>query len=124
MSMIFISETCPPENSKEIPPFLCRAPICVLSIIMLSLSFFFPPRKVLRFSCYINIVLILLQYQYANYSNSDYKNMGPRSLKLQLFNQRSDFSSALFSSGLLIVCLQMFYLALVTLAMTKECSKP
>lgn len=64
----FSSETCPSENSKEIPPLLCTAPI---------------------------------KYQYANYSNSDYKNTGAGSLKLQLINQRSDFSFALFSGGLL-----------------------
>ncbi|XWS23095.1 hypothetical protein CRYUN_Cryun29cG0092000 [Craigia yunnanensis] len=42
-----------------------------------------------------------IKYQYANYSNPDYKDTRKGSLKLQLINQRSDFSFALFSSGLL-----------------------
>ncbi|KAJ8548018.1 hypothetical protein K7X08_021254 [Anisodus acutangulus] len=39
----------------------------------------------------------LLQYQFANRSNPNYKRTGKGSLKLQLINQRSDFSFALFS---------------------------
>nr|GME18307.1 probable inactive purple acid phosphatase 1 [Ipomoea batatas] len=41
-----------------------------------------------------------IKYQFANYSNSKYKETGKGSLKLQLINQRSDFSFALFSGGL------------------------
>ncbi|WRX16305.1 Calcineurin-like phosphoesterase domain [Theobroma cacao] len=42
-----------------------------------------------------------IKYQYANYSSPDYKDTGKGSMKLLLINQRSDFSFALFSSGLL-----------------------
>lgn len=42
-----------------------------------------------------------IKYQYANYSSPNYKLTGKGSLKLQLINQRSDFSFALFSGGLL-----------------------
>ncbi|XP_052198575.1 probable inactive purple acid phosphatase 1 [Diospyros lotus] len=42
-----------------------------------------------------------IKYQYANYSNPEYKDTGKGSLRLQLINQRSDFSFALFSGGLL-----------------------
>lgn len=41
-----------------------------------------------------------IKYQYANYTSPNYKNTGKASLKLQLINQRSDFSFALFSGGL------------------------
>ncbi|KAJ4945337.1 hypothetical protein NE237_026723 [Protea cynaroides] len=41
-----------------------------------------------------------IKYQYANYSNSNYKDTGNATLKLQLINQRADFSFALFSGGL------------------------
>ncbi|XP_027100097.1 probable inactive purple acid phosphatase 1 isoform X1 [Coffea arabica] len=40
-----------------------------------------------------------IKYQYANRTNPTYKNTGKGSLKLQLINQRSDFSFALFSGG-------------------------
>ncbi|KAI4386410.1 hypothetical protein MLD38_004342 [Melastoma candidum] len=42
-----------------------------------------------------------IKYQFANYSSSEYKKTGKGSLKLQLINQRSDFSFALFSGGIL-----------------------
>ncbi|KAK9191594.1 hypothetical protein WN943_020207 [Citrus x changshan-huyou] len=42
-----------------------------------------------------------IKYQYANYSSPRYKGTGKGSLKLMLINQRSDFSVALFSGGLL-----------------------
>lgn len=42
-----------------------------------------------------------IKYQYANYSTPDYKDTGKGFLKLRLINQRSDFSFALFSGGLL-----------------------
>lgn len=45
------------------------------------------------------IAQLILQYQYANYTNPDYKVTGEASLKLQLINQRSDFSFALFTGG-------------------------
>uniref|UniRef100_A0A2N9EUH3 Purple acid phosphatase n=1 Tax=Fagus sylvatica TaxID=28930 RepID=A0A2N9EUH3_FAGSY len=41
-----------------------------------------------------------IKFQYANYSSPEYKNTGKGYLKLQLINQRSDFSFALFSGGL------------------------
>ncbi|KAJ7953915.1 Purple acid phosphatase [Quillaja saponaria] len=41
-----------------------------------------------------------IKYQYANYSNDKYRHTGEGFLKLQLINQRSDFSFALFTGGL------------------------
>ncbi|CAH9131572.1 unnamed protein product [Cuscuta epithymum] len=41
-----------------------------------------------------------IKFQFANYSNSKYIETGNGSLKLQLINQRSDFSFGLFSGGL------------------------
>ncbi|KAF9591522.1 hypothetical protein IFM89_004576 [Coptis chinensis] len=41
-----------------------------------------------------------IKYQFANYSNPGYGNTGEGSLRLQLINQREDFSFALFSGGL------------------------
>ncbi|XP_060669417.1 probable inactive purple acid phosphatase 1 isoform X1 [Ziziphus jujuba] len=41
-----------------------------------------------------------IKYQYANYSSPEYKVTGKGLLQLQLINQRSDFSFALFSGGL------------------------
>ncbi|KAI4328297.1 hypothetical protein L6164_020660 [Bauhinia variegata] len=41
-----------------------------------------------------------IKFQYANYSNRNYRNTGKGFLKLQLINQRSDFSFALFTGGL------------------------
>ncbi|XP_043705691.1 probable inactive purple acid phosphatase 1 isoform X3 [Telopea speciosissima] len=41
-----------------------------------------------------------IKYQFANYSNPNYKDTGNGTLKLQLINQRADFSFALFSGGL------------------------
>ncbi|KAG2323746.1 hypothetical protein Bca52824_006474 [Brassica carinata] len=41
-----------------------------------------------------------IKFQYANISNPRYNSTGIGSLKLQLINQRSDFSFALFSGGL------------------------
>lgn len=43
------------------------------------------------------------QYQFANFKNDNYNKSGKGSLKLQLINQREDFSFALFSGGLLEV---------------------
>ncbi|KAL0315067.1 UNVERIFIED_CONTAM: putative inactive purple acid phosphatase 1 [Sesamum calycinum] len=62
----FSSSTCPPENPRVGPPYLCTAPI---------------------------------KYQFANFSNPKYRDTGKGSLKLQLINQRSDYSFALFSGG-------------------------
>ncbi|CAA7039320.1 unnamed protein product [Microthlaspi erraticum] len=42
-----------------------------------------------------------IKFQYANYSNTRYISTGNASLKLNLINQRSDFSFGLFSGGLL-----------------------
>ncbi|KAL5553634.1 hypothetical protein UlMin_041035, partial [Ulmus minor] len=41
-----------------------------------------------------------IKFQYANYSSPSYKSTGKGSLRLQLINQRSDFSFALFSGGI------------------------
>ncbi|KAJ7943342.1 Purple acid phosphatase [Quillaja saponaria] len=41
-----------------------------------------------------------IKYQFANYSNHEYKHTGKGVLKLQLINQRSDFSFVLFTGGL------------------------
>ncbi|CAH9101126.1 unnamed protein product [Cuscuta europaea] len=41
-----------------------------------------------------------IKFQFANYSNSKYIETGSGSLKLQLINQRSNFSFGLFSGGL------------------------
>ncbi|KAK3147991.1 hypothetical protein QOZ80_3BG0289250 [Eleusine coracana subsp. coracana] len=41
-----------------------------------------------------------IKFQFANYTNLNYKNTGKGSLRLQLINQREDFSFALFSGGL------------------------
>ncbi|KAL1327632.1 hypothetical protein HN51_037640 [Arachis hypogaea] len=41
-----------------------------------------------------------IKYQYANFSSPNYKKSGKGYLKLQLINQRSDFSFALFTGGL------------------------
>ncbi|XP_042497349.1 probable inactive purple acid phosphatase 1 isoform X2 [Macadamia integrifolia] len=41
-----------------------------------------------------------IKYQFANYSNPNYKDTGNGALKLQLINQRGDFAFALFSGGL------------------------
>ncbi|KAK4598811.1 hypothetical protein RGQ29_016033 [Quercus rubra] len=41
-----------------------------------------------------------IKYQFANYTSPKYKDTGKGYLKLQLINQRSDFSFALFSGGL------------------------
>ncbi|KAJ3673854.1 hypothetical protein LUZ60_005846 [Juncus effusus] len=40
-----------------------------------------------------------IKYQYANYSSKDYTKSGKGFLRLQLINQREDFSFALFSGG-------------------------
>lgn len=40
-----------------------------------------------------------IKFQYANYSSPQYKDTGKGSLKLQMINQRSDFSFALFTGG-------------------------
>ncbi|WVZ02918.1 hypothetical protein V8G54_023724 [Vigna mungo] len=45
-----------------------------------------------------------IKYQYANFSSNSYKTTGKGSLKLQLINQTSDFSFALFTGGLTSVC--------------------
>lgn len=52
---------------------------------------------------------ILLQFLYANYTNPKYKTSGRGLLKLQLINQRADFSFALFTGGLSNVCTGFFF---------------
>lgn len=41
-----------------------------------------------------------IKYQFASYQNGNYNKTGKGTLKLQLINQRADFSFALFSGGL------------------------
>ncbi|WOK99673.1 putative inactive purple acid phosphatase 27 isoform X2 [Canna indica] len=41
-----------------------------------------------------------IKYQFASYKNEHYNNTGRGSMKLQLINQRADFSFVLFSGGL------------------------
>ncbi|KAF7054938.1 hypothetical protein CFC21_062525, partial [Triticum aestivum] len=41
-----------------------------------------------------------IKFQYANYTTADYAKTGKGSLRLQIINQRSDISFALFSGGL------------------------
>ncbi|GAB2280188.1 polynucleotide adenylyltransferase [Dionaea muscipula] len=41
-----------------------------------------------------------IKFQFANYSSPRYKETGLGTLKLQIINQRSDFSFALFSGGI------------------------
>jgi hypothetical protein len=48
-------------------------------------------------------VFFLSQYQFAKFKNDGYSKSGKGYLKLQLINQREDFSFALFSGGLLKV---------------------
>ncbi|XAR65283.1 Phosphodiesterase I [Bertholletia excelsa] len=74
----FSASTSPPASFEFCPPFLCTAPI----------------KGSICLPC-----AILLQYQYANYTNPKYKDTGKGSLKLLLINQRSNFSFALFSAG-------------------------
>ncbi|WVZ90906.1 LOW QUALITY PROTEIN: hypothetical protein U9M48_037160 [Paspalum notatum var. saurae] len=73
------SEICQPENWMDLPPFLCMAPIKV------ETEFWW---------------LTNLQFQYANFTNDAYNKSGKGSLRLQLINQRADFTFALFSGGL------------------------
>ena len=50
------------------------------------------------------------QFQFANYTSRNYEHTGKGSLRLQLINQREDFSFALFSGGLLNVCTKCSFL--------------
>lgn len=94
------SSTCPAENPRVYPPLLCSAPIkvCIVLLCHNFYSFFLIlllAEVVLRYFSW--------QFQYANYSSPQYKSTGKGSLKLQLINQRSDFSFVLFTNGLLNV---------------------
>jgi hypothetical protein len=51
-----------------------------------------------------------LQYQFAKFKNEGYTKSGKGNLKLQLINQREDFSFALFSGGLMKARLYHIYL--------------
>ncbi|XP_051122547.1 probable inactive purple acid phosphatase 1 [Andrographis paniculata] len=70
--------------------------IGVFSPANFSLSACLPenPRVIPPYLCTAPI-----KYQFANFSNKNYKETGKGYLKLQLINQRSDFSFALFSGG-------------------------
>lgn len=100
----FSAAICDPENNMVTPPLLCTAPIKVGSVYRIIVQAF---RS--SFFWRVTPASLLLQYQFANHSNPNYKRTGKGSLKLQLINQRSDFSFALFSGGLRNVC---FYLPL------------
>ncbi|KAL8552906.1 hypothetical protein ACS0TY_001546 [Phlomoides rotata] len=69
----------------------------------------FSPAKFNGTTCYMennpkeqvpHICTAPIKYQFANFSNSDYAKTGKASLRLQLINQRADFSFALFGGGL------------------------
>lgn len=59
-----------------------------------------------------------MQFQYANYTNSKYKDTGEGVLNLQLINQRADFSFALFSGGLSNVTLLYYDMLVLSLPLT------
>ncbi|GJY56838.1 probable inactive purple acid phosphatase 1 [Tanacetum coccineum] len=92
----FSDSTCFPENPSFSPPYLCSAPIKVVIATSDGKNYYL---QVLFYNPLL-IAKLILQYQYANYTNPDYKVTGEASLKLQLINQRSDFSFALFTGGL------------------------
>jgi acid phosphatase type 7 len=56
-----------------------------------------------------------LQYQFANFKNDGYNKTGKGYLKLQLINQREDFSFALFSGGLMKVSGEKIHIFLISL---------
>lgn len=69
----------------------------------------FSPAKFNGSMCYLEndpkeqvpyICTAPIKYQFANFSDSKYAKTGKASLKLQLINQRADFSFALFRGGL------------------------
>lgn len=107
---VFSASTCLPENPSVSPPFLCTAPIKVYALLLLyrfrqwTPWLFFAQDN--EEATIMKLTLWhILQYQYANYTNPKYTNNGKGLLKLQLINQRSDFSFALFTGGLSDVCL-------------------
>lgn len=91
----FSAAMCKAENTWVEPPLLCTAPIKVFFYVC--------------FTCLLNNLVCFLifhkflQYQFANYLNADYNITGKGQLRIQLINQREDFSFALFSGGLLKV---------------------
>lgn len=96
---------CLPETPRTYPPLLCTAPIKVQAMLpwiysIICFSVFKWEKGLLNPILFFTVIL---QYQYANYMNSEYANTGNGSLRLQLIKQRSDFSFALFSGGLLTV---------------------
>ncbi|KAL2516642.1 putative inactive purple acid phosphatase 27 [Abeliophyllum distichum] len=69
----------------------------------------FSPAKFNGSNCYMEndskeqapyICTSPIKYQFANFSNSNYRKTGKASVKFQLINQRADFSFALFAGGL------------------------
>jgi acid phosphatase type 7 len=60
----------------------------------------------MSFSLSLSPPVSSLQYQFANFENDGYNKTGKGYLKLQLINQREDFSFALFSGGLSKVILK------------------
>jgi hypothetical protein len=77
--------------------------------LLLRLVCFLSPCEVLVTSepfiwTHVEGRLMFWQFQFANYTSRDYGNTGKGFLRLQLINQRGDFSFALFSGGLSNVC--------------------
>lgn len=105
------ASTCPPETPSTSAPFLCSAPIKVTTTAaafplllftwLPSMFYIEGDRDIFNL---LYFLFSILQYQYANYTSPRYKDTGKGFLKLQLINQRSDFSFALFSGGLSNVC--------------------
>ncbi|AES64256.1 transmembrane protein, putative [Medicago truncatula] len=58
------------------------------------------PKRVKYMYYIMGILGMAAGFQNASYLNPQYKTTGKGFLKLQLINQRSDFSFALFSGGL------------------------
>lgn len=95
--------------------------MCYLQCCVLHLSRFMSHFFAMSISLYLhglllyevekeqkfNVILFILQYKYANYTNPNYRKTGKGSMKFQLIKQRSDISFALFTGGISNVCLFM-----------------
>jgi hypothetical protein len=101
----FSAAICEPENKREYPPALCTAPIKVGRFYSCSTDS--TGIQSVRRRSFLNLgfsmFFFLSQYQFAKFKNDGYSKSGKGYLKLQLINQREDFSFALFSGGLLKV---------------------
>ena len=96
----FSSAICEPENQRQYPPVLCTAPI---KVGMQPVQFILTSWRPIVSNPEWFHPHIFISVQFANFKNDDYNKTGKGSLKLQLINQREDFSFALFSGGLLAV---------------------